>query len=429
MEYWLPGLAAVLGLIVLGLPIAFAMMLVGVVGVAAILGVDPALSLLGQVGYDTGKSYTLTVVPLFVLMGNLIVHARLADDLYAASNAWLGHRKGGLAMATVAACGGFSSVCGSSLATAATMSKVAMPSMRRYGYSEAVSSGVIAAGGTLGVLIPPSVILVLYGIITQQNIGKLFIAGLVPGLLGVLGYMAAVRLHFWWTGDATEPYPKLAFGERLRALRAVGGVLSLFALVMGGIYLGVFTATEAAGIGASGALVLALWRRALTPASFYRLLLETARTTAMMFAILIGAVVFSNFVNLAGMPDDLAAWVSAADLAPMAVILIILGLYLVLGAVLESLSMLLLTVPIFFPIVQGLGFDPIWFGIVVVVAIEISLITPPIGLNVFVLNTVLPETRLGTIFRGVTPFLLMDIVRLLVLAFIPAITLWLPSMM
>ncbi|MDZ7810786.1 MAG: TRAP transporter large permease [Arhodomonas sp.] len=425
----MPGLAAVLGLIVLGLPIAFAMMLVGVAGVVAILGVDPALSMFGQVGYDTGKSYTLTVVPLFVLMGNLIVQARLADDLYAASNAWLGHHKGGLAMATVAACGGFSAVCGSSLATAATMSKVAMPSMRRYGYSESVSSGVIAAGGTLGALIPPSVILVLYGIITQQDIGKLFIAGLIPGLLGVIGYMLAVRLHFWWTGDHADPYPKQAIADRMRSLRSVGGVLVLFALVMGGIYLGAFTATEAAAIGASGALLLALWRRALTPGSFYRLLVDTTRTTAMMFAILIGAVVFSNFVNLAGMPDDLSRWVQAADLPPMAVILMVLGLYLVLGAVLESLSMLLLTVPIFFPIVQALGFDPIWFGILVVVAIEISLITPPIGLNVFVLNTVLPDTRLGTIFHGVTPFLLMDVVRLLLLTFIPAITLWLPSMM
>lgn len=429
MEYWVSGILLVLGLIGLGLPIAIAMMLVGVLGAVVILGLDPALAMFGQVGYETGKSYTLTVVPLFVLMGNLIVHARMADDLYAASNAWLGHHKGGLAMATVAACGGFSSVCGSSLATAATMARVAMPSMRRYGYSDRVASGVIAAGGTLGILIPPSVVLVLYGIITQQDIGKLFIAGLVPGLLGVVGYMLGVRLHFWWTGEQAQPYPRMPFLERIRALRGVAAVLALFAIVMGGIYLGVFTATEAAGIGAAGALLLALWRRALTWRSFYQLLVETAQTTAMMFAILIGAVAFSNFINLAGMPDDLAGWVQAADLSPMMVIMMILALYLVLGAVLESLSMLLLTVPIFFPIVSGLGFDPIWFGIVVVVVIEISMITPPVGMNVFVLNTVLPDTQLGTIFRGITPFLLMDLVRLLILVFVPAITLWLPSLM
>jgi tripartite ATP-independent transporter DctM subunit len=413
----------------LGLPIAFAMAVVGFGGLGLMIGWDPAFSLVAQVTLETGMDYGLSVVPLFILMGNLVTYAGLSDELYAASNAWLGHRRGGLAMATAVACGGFSAVCGSSLATAATMAKVTMPSMRRYGYADSLASGVIAAGGTLGILIPPSVILVLYGVMTQQDIGKLFAAGILPGVLGILGYMGAV----WVTttikpelGPSAEPLP---MGERFRLLKGVWGILSLFALVIGGIYLGVFTPTEAAGIGASGAFAFTWLRGKLNRRMLFSVLVESTHTTAMMFFILIGAILFSNFVNIAGLPSDLSDWVQDSGLAPLAVIGIILLIYLVLGAVLESLSMILLTVPIFYPLVADLGYDLIWFGVIVVVVTEISLITPPIGLNVFVLRSVLPEVPTQTIFRGVIPFLIADVIRLAVLVLVPWLVLFIPDAM
>lgn len=429
MQYWLSGIALVLLLIACGLPIAFAMMLVGFGGTALLLGLGPAFAMLGQVGYETGMSYTLTVVPLFLLMGNLIVQSKLADELYAAGNAFIGHLRGGLAMATVAACGGFASVCGSSMATSATMAKVAMPSMRHYGYPDRLAAGAIASGGTLGILIPPSIILVLYGIITQQDIGKLFIAGILPGIVGILGYMFAVQLDYFLYRDQNQAFAKPSWHERIRAIRGVAGVLILFLIVMGGIYVGIFTAVEAGGIGATGALVIALLRRSMTWKKFYELLYDTCRTSAMMFIILIGALALSQFVNLAGMPEDLEALIENFHLSPMGVIFLILLTYVVLGSVMESLSMMLLTVPIFFPIVQGLGFDPIWFGIIIVMVIEIALISPPVGMNVFVLNAVLPEVSLKTIFKGIIPFLFIDLLRLLLFVLVPGLVLWLPSHM
>ncbi|ESR25341.1 TRAP transporter large permease [Lutibaculum baratangense] len=429
MEAWLIGILALLALLLCGLPIAVGMLLVGGIGVGLLLNPTAALAMLGQIAYQTGLNYELSVVPLFILMGNLIVQAGLADKLYAASQAWLGHRKGGLAMATVMACGGFSAVCGSSLATAATMAKVAMPPMRRYGYAPSLAAGTIAAGGTLGILIPPSVILVLYGVTTQQSIGELFLAGLVPGILGILLYLAAVRLTLFLQPEAGRAAERLPLADRLRALRGVGGVLVLFVVVIGGIYLGVFTATEAAGIGAFGAFVIALLRRALTLRSLYAVLIDTAATTAMMFFLLIGATMFTNFVNVAGLPRDLTAFIDGLDLGPVAVLAAILVIYVLLGTVLESLSMVLLTVPIFYPIVQGLGFDLVWFGILVVVVTEISLITPPIGLNVFVLNSVMKDVPMQAIFRGVVPFVLADLVRLAIILAFPALVLIIPRTM
>lgn len=426
---WAIGIVTVLALIALGVPIAFAMAAIGMAGIASIIGIDPMLAMLGQVFFDSGMSYTLSVMPLFVLMGNFVVQAGLADELYAASNAWLRHRRGGLAMATVVACGGFSSVCGSSLATAATMARVAMQPMRRYGYSDQLAAGAIAAGGTLGILIPPSIVLVLYGIITRQDIGKLFLAGIVPGIVGVLGYMIAVRLSLWMTGEQSKPLVPLPFIDRLRALRGVIGVLALFSLVMGGIYLGVFTATEASGVGAFGALLLTLARRRLDWKQLSSILVETAKMTCLMFFILFGAILFSNFVNLAGLPNDLRRMILAIGTRPELVLLAILAIYLLLGAVLESLSMMLLTVPIFYPVVQALGVDLIWFGIFVVVAIEISLITPPIGLNVFVLKSIVEDIDTRTVFAGVIPFVAMDILRILLLIAVPALALAIPRTM
>ena len=412
-----------------GVPIAFSMGIVGFFGLVGMIGWDPSLAMVAGVTMETGLDYGLSVVPLFILMGNFVTHAGLSDELYAASNAWLGHRRGGLAMATVLACGGFSAVCGSSLATAATMTKVAMPSMRKYGYADSLATGVIAAGGTLGILIPPSVILVIYGIMTQQDIGKLFAAGIIPGIIGIFGYMATV-----WVVTAINPElgpeaERVPMLQRFHLLKGIWGIVVLFIIVIGGIYLGVFTPTEAAGIGASGALMFALGRRRLSWVTLYRVLVESAQTTAMIFFILIGAILFSNFVNIAGLPDDLSNFVETLGWSSLAVLFAILAIYLILGAVLESLSMILLTIPIFYPIVEGLGFDLIWFGVIVVVVTEISLITPPIGLNVFVIRSVLPEVPTGTIFKGIIPFFIADVIRLALLVFFPMLVLLLPSYM
>ncbi|RTE64832.1 TRAP transporter large permease [Amphritea opalescens] len=436
MEISLIGFAVLLLIIFARVPLGFAMALVGVCGFAYVQQVEfgnprgwsAALNMVSQVSFETGLSYSLSVVPLFILMGNFITEAGLSSQLYRASNAFLGHFKGGLALATVVSCGAFSAVCGSSMATAATMSKVAMPSMRKYNYSDELATGSIAAGGTLGILIPPSVILVVYGIITETDIGLLFIAGLLPGLLGIILYMAAVTVTVNIKPEKGPAGDRSSWAERLIAFKNVWTICLLFVVVMGGIYSGVFTPTEAAGIGASGAFFIALLRGQLTFKSLVETLVGTVRTTAMLFFLVIGAVLFSNFINLAGLPDSLRDMVLAMNLSPIWVIMAIIAIYILLGCVLESMSMILLTVPVFFPLVQAMGFDLIWFGILVVVVTEISLITPPVGLNVFVLKSVLPDVKLATIFKGVTPFWIADIIRLVLIATIPAISLLLPGM-
>ncbi len=417
--------AAMLLLAFARVPIAFAMGLVGFAGFALKINPSASLAMVGAVTYETGLSYSLSVVPLFVLMGNLVTRAGLSEELYKASHAFLGHRRGGLAMATIVACGGFSAICGSSIATAATMAKVAVPPMRRYGYSEALASGSVAAGGTLGILIPPSVVLVIYGILTQQNIGKLFIAGVLPGLLAILCYIGAVMLTVRLDPKSGPPTERVPMAERMRALKSVWGVIVLFAIVLGGIYGGVFTPTEAAGIGAFGAFVFAVWRCGWSLKFIRDALVESAVTTGMMFTILIGALIFANFVNLTSMPGELIALTDRFSSTPLLVIFGICVIYVVLGCVLESMSMILLTVPMFYPVVAHLGFDLVWFGIIVVVVTEISLITPPVGLNVFVLRSVLPDIPTATVFRGVLPFVGADIVRLTLLVLFPAISLYL----
>lgn len=442
MNESLIAFAAMLTLvIVVRMPIAFAMGLVGFVGFGLMTSFDGSLAMASIITYDTGMNYGLSVVPLFILMGNFVTRAGLSDELYTAANAFLGHRRGGLAMATVVACGGFSAVCGSSLATAATMSKVALPPMRRYGYDDGLATGSIAAGGTLGILIPPSVILIIYGIMTESDIGLLFIAGILPGLLGVILYLVAVLVTVTMKPEKGPRGEKTEWPQRLTALWGVSGVLGLFGLVIGGIYGGIFTPTEAAGIGASGAFFIAMFRRRLTWSSLYETLVESARTTGMIFVILIGAEIFSNYINIAGLPELLSDWVVSFDLSAIVVILLIMVVYVMLGTVLESLSMIMLTVPVFYPLVMGLDLgeysdslmDPemalIWFGIVVVVITEISLITPPVGLNVFVLKSMLHDVSLKTIFRGVTPFWIVDLVRLAILVMLPGFVLWMPNIM
>ncbi len=431
------GFAAVLVLVFLRMPIAIAMGVVGFVGYAEIRGFRASISMVGRLVIDTAQNYGLSVVPLFILMGLFVSRGGLSRELYQASFAFLGHLRGGLAMATICACAGFSAICGSSLATAATMSKVAMPQMRKYGYSDRLSTASIAAGGTLGILIPPSVILVIYGLLTETSIGKLFVAGIVPGLLGVVFYLLAVKWTIIRDPEAGPAGERTEWGARIKALGGVWAVLLLFFLVIGGLY-GVFdfwplnltfSPTEAAGMGAAGAFLIALSRGSLSLRGTLQVLVEAAQTTAALFAVLIGAWVFSNFVNLAGLPEALQDLVTGAGLAPMAVMAMILLIYVALGCVFESLSMLLLTVPIFFPLVIGLGFDPVWFGIVVVVVTEISLITPPVGLNVFVLKGVVGNVSTATIFRGVTPFWVVDILRLALLVLVPSLVLFLPNSM
>ena len=432
------GFAILLALIFLRVPIAFAMAAVGAVGFALLRDWSAAWSMVGTVAFDTGLSYSLSVVPLFILMGNLLTVSGVSHGLYAAANRLLGGARGGLAMASVVACGGFSAVCGSSLATAATMSKVAMPSMRRYGYADSLAAGSIAAGGTLGILIPPSVVMIVYGLLTESDIGKLFIAGVIPGLLGVLLYMGAVvaatRLK---PGLAPRAGGSAPFSRRERI--GVLAVLGLFLLIMTGIYGGLFTPTEAAGIGAAAALAIALAIGRVPARRIFQAAVDSARTTAMIFAIIIGAEIFSNFINFAGLPDGLAGWVVGLDLNAYLAVAGIVLIYLVLGCVLESLSMILLTVPVFYPLMFELDFgtgllsDPelvlIWFAVIVVVVTEISLISPPVGLNVFVLRNVLGDVSLGTIFRGVVPFWIADILRLLLLIAVPALSLWLVGAM
>lgn len=423
------GFAAVLVLAFLRMPLGVALGLVGVVGFAELANFKAAMSSAARLVIDSGQSYGLSVVPLFIMMGLMVERGGMAKELYRAAFVFLGHKKGGLAMSTVCACGMFSAICGSSLATAATMSKVSMPEMRRYKYSDSLATASIAAGGTLGILIPPSVILVIYGLITNASVGKLFIAGVLPGVIGVMFYLFAVKYVVSRNPEAGPAGEKSNWKERLIALRDVWTTLGLFIFVIGGIYIGAFTPTEAAGMGAAGAILIAWARGALSWKVLFDVSRETTLTTAKLFLVLFGAMIFSNFVNRAGLPDGLIQIVNSFDVSPLGVIFIILAIYLVLGCVFESLSMILLTVPIFAPVVEALGFDLIWFGILVVVATEISLITPPIGLNVFVLKGVLKDVSVGTIFKGVTPFWVADIFRLLLLALIPSIALWLPSLM
>ncbi len=413
------------------IPIAFSMGIVGFLGVAYLRDWNfaPAIAMAQTKLYETGRNYTLSVIPLFILMGNLVTRAGMSQELFRAANAFVGHLRGGLAMATVVACAGFGAICGSSVATAATMAKVAYPAMRKIGYNDELSTGAIAAGGTLGILIPPSTIMVIYGIMTETNIGKLFAAGVLPGILAVLLLCLAVQFICWRDPAAGPRGEKTNWLERWQAFKGVWGVVLLFAIVMGGIYGGVFTAMEGAGIGAFGALIFALGRRALTWPTFFQSLVESARTTAMLFTILIGALMFAEFINYTSMPQDLKTWVLSLGLSPLWVIAAICAIYVLLGTAMEELSMILLTVPIFFPLVTALGFDPIWFGILIVVVVEIGLISPPVGMNLFVLNSLLPHVPTERIFRGVLPFMVADVVRLCVLIAFPIISLYLPSLM
>ena len=423
------GFAVMVLMMAAGIPIAVCMGAVGVVGFGLLVGWAPALAMTGQIVVDNMLNYSFSLLPLFILMGNLIAQSRLSQDLYSAAYAFLGHYRGGLAHATILACGGFSAVSGSSMATAATMGKVALPQMRRYGYADGLAVASVAAGGTLGILIPPSVILIIYGFLTNTDIAQLFMAGVLPGLLGILLYSMAVTYVTLVNPKAGPRGERTAWPQRLRALVNVWAIVVLFVLILGGIYSGLFTPNEAAGIGAAGAFLFALGRRTLTWQRFLHIVVDTVRTTSMMFFLLFGALLFSNFLSVAGGATALEQWIGGLGVSPLAVMIIIVCIYLVLGTMLESLSMILLTVPLLLPVVSGLGIDLVWFGIVVVIATEVGLISPPVGLNIFVLKATFPDISTGQAFRGVLPFFVFDLVRIgLVLAF-PAIALFLPALM
>jgi C4-dicarboxylate transporter, DctM subunit len=423
------GFAVLLVLILVRVPIAAAMALVGVGGTAWLAGWPVALATLKQSPFERASSYTLVVVPLFMLMGYLAARSGLSQNLFRAANVWLGHWRGGLAMATVGACAGFAAICGSSVATGATMCSVALPEMRRYHYADSLSTGSIAAGGTLGILIPPSIIFVLYGIMTEQSIGKLLLAGILPGLVLTVLFMLAISLVTAVNPGLGTAGPRTTWRARLVAMRDVWEVLVLFVIVIGGLYLGLATPVESAAFGAVGALLFGVGKRTLHWQGLLAALDETVRTTAMVFFIVIGADLFGYFMALSQMPMQLAAWLGRLQAAPVVVLWSIIVTYIVLGALMDELAMILLTVPIFFPVITAIGYDPIWFGVIIVVVVQIGLIAPPVGLNVFVIGGMARDVPLATIYRGIMPFLVAQIVLLILLTLWPGMALLLPGTM
>lgn len=420
------GMLAIIAVLVLSflrVPLAFSLLTVSLVSISLLMGFDVALTLLPMTISEAVLSYELAVVPMFILMGNVISRTGISKDLFLSANAFFGHIRGGLSLSTMVACAGFSAVCGSSYATAATMSKVAYPSMRRYGYSEGLATATIAAGGTLGILIPPSIILVIYGILTQTNIGDLFIAGVLPGLLGLAMYMACIWIISLLKPDSAPRGETTDWKTRLSSLKGVWSFIFIFALIIGGLYLKWFSPTEAAGIGAGIALMVATLSGKMNLKVLREVLLETAYTSVALYTVLFGALLFSKFISYSGLADGILEFVQAAGVEGIALLVMILLVFLVLGCVMDSLAIILIFVPLFAPLIVAEGHDLVWFGIVVVVATEIALITPPIGMNVFVLRATLPDVPIATIFKGLLPFVLTDIVRLILLILFPVIAL------
>ena len=423
------GFVALFALMLLRVPVGMAMGLVGVTGYSAIVGAGPALKLVGQTSLRTVTDYTFGVIPMFMLMGAFVSVSGLSREMFRAADACLGHLRGGLGIATVVACGGFAAICGSSVATAATFSTVAYPEMRRFGYPQSFSTGVIAAGGTLGAMLPPSTVLAVYAILTQQDIGKLFMAGVLPGLLAMgmyvltIGVIVRVRPRFLPAGDARP------MRERLAALRLVWAPVVLFVFVIGGLYGGFFTPTEAGGVGATGAFLLGLARRRLGRANTREALLQATRTAAAVFTVLIGALLFGYFLTITQVPQKLTVFLTGLGVGRYGVLALIMLMYLGLGCLMDAMAMIILTVPIIFPVITALGFDPVWFGIIIVMTVELGLIHPPVGMNVFVIKSVVKDVSFTTIFKGVLPFVATDIARLVILIAFPAIALWLPQRM
>ncbi len=430
LELGLWSFPVLLALIFLRVPIGLAMLSVGFFGTWMVTGSwIPILAQLKSLTYDTFSSYSLSIVPLFLLMGQFATRGGMSQALFKAAETWLGHRRGGVAMAAVGACAGFGAICGSSLATAATMGQVALPELRRYGYSGALATGCLAAGGTLGILIPPSVVLVIYAILTEQNIIKLFMAAMVPGVLAALGYMITIAIYVRVKPDSAGQREPADLAERFSALISVWPVLLIFVLVIGGIYLGWFTPTEGAAVGAAGTGLIALANGGLTWRSLGESITGTAISTGMIFFIVLGAAVYNGFLAFSQLPQETANYVATLGISPWLVLLVILLCYLVFGCVMDSLSMILLTIPIFFPIVSVLDFGlpaeemAIWFGVVVLITVEVGLITPPVGMNLFVINSMAPDVPLSRTYGGALPFVVSDVIRIAILVAFPVITL------
>lgn len=433
------GFIAVIALVFLRVPIGFSMGIVGSVGFAALnnWNFKSSLGPAAHSIWETIQKTELSIIPLFILMGMLIARSGMAHDLYRAGYTIIGRFRGGLAMSTIMASGGFSAISGSSLATVATMAEVAMPSMRKFGYKDSLSTASIAAGGTLGILIPPSVLLVIYAFMTEQSVAKMFLAGVIPGILGIVLYLVAVAATVITNPEAGPAGEKFSTKEILQASIKVIPLLLLFAMIFGGLYFKIYAADEAAAVGAVGTLILSIVFRRFTWAGFRSAVVRSVLTSTSLFVILIGSTIFSRFIVRTGLPNELLNVVVSNDFSPYMVVLVIIGIYLLLGAVFESLSMVTLTVPIFAPVIAGLTFfeggsaewNLIWFGIIVVIATEISLLTPPVGLNVFVLRGQLPDVSTSTIFRGVTPFWIVDMIRIMMIVFIPWLSLFIPQAM
>jgi tripartite ATP-independent transporter DctM subunit len=430
-----PDLVAVIGfvtlfaLMLLRVPVGMAMGLVGVSGYGYLTGSTPALKMVGQTSMRIVTDYTFGVIPMFLLMGAIVTRSGMSRELFQAANRFVGHWRGGLGIATIAACAGFAAISGSSVATAATFSTVAYPEMRRFDYPQSFATGVIAAGGTLGVMFPPSIVLAVYGLITQQDIGKLFVAGILPGLLAVSMYMLTISIIGRVRPGWLPVTPASDWADRLRALREIWAPVLLFLFVIGGLYGGLFTPTEAGGMGAGGALIISLARRRLSRDDLLASLLQATRTAAAVFTVLIGAILFGYFLTVTQTPQKVTGFIIGLGLSPHGALILIMLMYLALGCLMDAMAMIILTVPIIFPVIQALGFDPVWFGVIIVMTVELGLIHPPVGMNVFVIKTVVKDVSFSTIFYGVLPFVATDIIRLGILIAFPAIALYLPSRM
>ncbi len=422
------GFLGMFALMALRVPIGVAMGIAGVGGFALLTGLKPALNLLANVPLSVVTDYNLSVIPMFVLMGAFASHAGMSGELFAAGRAWLGHRRGGLALATVAACAGFAAINGSSVATAATMTQVALPEMRRAGYAQGFSAGLIAAGGTLGIMIPPSVIFVLYGIMTETDISKLFAAGIVPGLLAIALYAVVVAVKARLSPHSLPQGERHSWGARFHSLRELWAVLLLFAFVLGGIYGGLFTVEEAAGVGAIGTLLLGMARGHLRWPQIRHALIDALRISSAIMMIVVGAFLFGYFLTITQFTQKSVDLLVHLPIGPYGVLALVLAGYFILGAVMDELAMILLTVPIVFPVMTQLGFDPVWFGVIIVMAVTFGMICPPVGMNVFVISSIARDLPLGQIYRGTLPFIAVDLLRLLILCAFPGLVLWLPNM-
>jgi C4-dicarboxylate transporter, DctM subunit len=430
-----PVIVGVIGLIVLfillflGLPVGFGMAIVGLVGFWYLTPGDVALTKAVMTAFETVRSYDLATLPLFLVMAYVTFASGLSGDLYNLAAKWLGHLPGGIAIATVGACAGFAAVSSSSIASASTMGLVAIPEMKKYNYNPALSAGCVAAGGTMGSIIPPSGMFIIYGIMTETSIGKLFIGGIIPGLIEAILYMIVILALCTWKPGYGPPGPAFNLREKVIAFASCGEIIGLIILVLGGIIIGWFTPTEAGAVGAFGAILFSLLRKRINWQKIKQALWETMKTTGMIYCILIGAFIFMFFLSVTTIPFQLANFVAGLSLPPLGILAVILAIYLVLGCVMDAAAMMTLTIPIFFPIAMTLGFDPVWFGVIITAMFEIAMITPPIGMNVFVIAGIVKDVPIQTIYKGIFPFLIADVIRLAIYIFVPATVLFLPGLM